>query len=314
MSDATHSGNAQTSSSDQSQERLTLEWLNLEFASNCNLRCKWCSLDHDKPKQFMTTELLGKVLDDVIRDPGVQLDRIELHNAGETLLHPDLPAMFAEIQKRKQDLPTINLLTNAGALNAARTKIILESGAIDVIRFSIDGGSKEEFEDLRRPAKWDHIRNNINAFLDANQASSRPLQTGVICIVDPQKPLTTEHMEPEFQQLFGRIDDVSLRHPHNWDGSEDLGIDDKAYQKHAEKLSKQGKICYFLTKDMVILPNGDTTVCCADLNSRGVIGSATFSSIRELYNSKKRQEMLRLFGEGRKDDIDLCKDCTGYYM
>ena len=34
--------------------RLTLEWLNLEFASICNLRCKWCSLDHDKPKQFMS--------------------------------------------------------------------------------------------------------------------------------------------------------------------------------------------------------------------------------------------------------------------
>lgn len=314
MSDATPSGVTKPSSPDESQERLTLEWLNLEFASNCNLRCKWCSLDHDKPKQFMTTELLGKVLDDVIRDPGIQLDRIELHNAGETLLHPDLPSMFAEIAARKADLPTINLLTNAGALNAARTKTILESGAIDVIRFSIDGGSKEEFEELRQPAKWDHIRSNINAFLDANKASDRPLETGVICIVDPQKALTTDLMEPEFQELFGCIDDVSLRHPHNWDGSADLGIDDKAYEKHAEKLSAQGKICYFLTKDMVVLPNGDTTVCCADLNSRGVIGSSTFSSIRQLYNSKKRQEMLSLFKAGRKNDIDLCKDCTGYYM
>ena len=61
--------------------RLTLEWLNLEFASICNLRCKWCSLDHDKPKQFMSRELLAKVLDDgvapedlVVVVPGLLLD------------------------------------------------------------------------------------------------------------------------------------------------------------------------------------------------------------------------------------------------
>ena len=49
---------------------LNLEWINLEFCSSCNLRCKWCSLDHDKPSQFMSTTLLGRVLDDIISDPG----------------------------------------------------------------------------------------------------------------------------------------------------------------------------------------------------------------------------------------------------
>lgn len=194
--------------------RLSMEWLNLEFASNCNLRCKWCTLDHDKPKQFMTRELLAKVLDDVVADRGIVLDRIELHNAGETLLHPDLPGMFAEIAARKDRLPTINLLTNAGALNEARTAAILDSGAIDVIRFSVDGGTRVEFEDLRRPAKWEQIRGNIERFLAANAASPRRLRTGVICIVDPAKPLRTDWMEPEFQALFARIDAVSLRPPH----------------------------------------------------------------------------------------------------
>jgi hypothetical protein len=28
---------------------MALERLNIEFASKCNLRCKWCSLDFDKP-------------------------------------------------------------------------------------------------------------------------------------------------------------------------------------------------------------------------------------------------------------------------
>lgn len=302
----------ETARLDPKTDLLTLQWINLEFASNCNLRCKWCSLDHDKPKQFMPKELLAKVLDEVIADPGIQLDRIELHNAGETLLHPDLAGMFEVIRVRKDRLPTINLLTNAGAMNEAKRRTILDSGAIDVIRFSVDGGTKAEFEELRRPARWDQIRGNISAFLDANAVAARRIETGVICLIDPSRKPVTDWMEPEFRELFARIDKVSLRFPHNWDGSVDLGVNDRDYKNVAKR--SVGKTCYFLIKDMVILPNGDTTVCCADLNGRGVIGNMNHSSIREIYHTKKRQEMLRLFAAGRKDDIDLCRGCTGYYL
>ena len=41
----------------------------------------------------MSPEMLGRVLDE-----GMGLQRIELHNGGETLLHPDLPAMFEVIR------------------------------------------------------------------------------------------------------------------------------------------------------------------------------------------------------------------------
>jgi radical SAM protein with 4Fe4S-binding SPASM domain len=65
---------------------------------------------------------------------------------------------------------------------------------------------------------------------------------------------------------------------------------------------------------MVILPKGDVTVCCADLNGRGVIGNAVESSLRDVFFSEARQDMVRKFEAGRKDDIELCRDCTGYYM
>ena len=290
---------------------LTLQWLNIELASNCNLRCKWCSLDHDKPRQYMTRELLAKVLSEVIEDDGFRLDRIELHNAGETLLHPDIAGMLAVIESYKAHLPTINLLTNAGTLNEQRIDTVIDSGAVDVIRFSIDGGTAGEFEEMRRPARWEQIRGNVHRFLDAKEQRAPGIKTGVICIVDPQKELTTAWMEPEFRELFERIDDVSLRYPHNWDGSEDLGVDDRDYRSHAA--NSQGKLCYFLVKDMVVLPNGETTVCCADLNGRGVIGNASVSTLREIYHAPKRQEMLELFAAGRKSDIELCRSCTGFY-
>jgi radical SAM protein with 4Fe4S-binding SPASM domain len=290
---------------------LAVEWVNLEFCSLCNLNCQWCSLDHDKPRVFMTTDILVKVLDEVITDKGFRLDRIELHNGGETLLHPGLAAMLHVIAERKNQLPVINLLTNAAALTDNKARLLIDSEAVDVIRFSVDGGSRTDFERIRTPARWEHIRGNIARFLDRNDRAARRIRTSVICMVPPDRALETGWMEREFQELFARIDDVGIRHPHNWDGSRELGIDDIDYRHHASLSS--GKICKFLIKNLVVLPDGDVTVCCADLNSRGVVGNVIDYTLRELYLSAKRQRMLRMFEAGRKAEIDLCKDCTGYY-
>jgi radical SAM protein with 4Fe4S-binding SPASM domain len=62
-----------------------------------------------------------------------------------------------------------------------------------------------------------------------------------------------------------------------------------------------------------VLPDGRVTVCCADLNARGVIGNLGESSLREIYDSPERASMLDAFRHGKKTSIPLCKDCAGYY-
>ena len=119
-------------------------------------------------------------------------------------------------------------------------------------------------------------------------------------------------MEEDFQGLFVRIDDVGMRYPHNWDGSVELDVDDQDYREQAAAYA--GHVCKFLLKDLVILPGGDVTVCCADLNSRGIIGNVSDTSVREVFQASRRQTMLRLFESGQKSEIELCKNCTGYYV
>ncbi len=287
-------------------------WINLEFASACNLRCKWCSLDHDKPKQLMSPELLERVLAELASDPAFQLDRIELHNGGETLMHPQLAEMLGVLRRYRDELPPVHLLTNAGLLTEQRAELLLESEALSTIRFSIDGGTAASFEELRAPAKWPKIRANVERFLELNTASERALETGVICLIAPDKPLEADWMEPEFRELFARVDRLDLRYPHNWDGSATLDLDDASYRWHATQ--RTNKICYFLELDLVVLPNGDVGVCCADLNGRGTIGNLNESSLGEVYLGAPRRAMLEKFAAGHKDQIDLCRGCTGYYF
>ena len=80
----------------------TTREINIEFISYCNLRCAFCSLDHEKPKIRITPELLDKFLKNLTDDKRFKkVEVIHLHNAGETLLHPEIGELLAIIKKYK---------------------------------------------------------------------------------------------------------------------------------------------------------------------------------------------------------------------
>ncbi|WP_415715018.1 radical SAM/SPASM domain-containing protein [Maridesulfovibrio sp.] len=287
--------------------------LNLEFNSSCNLRCKWCSLDHGKERKVMPREVLEKVMEEVGSGVFKNLRRIDLHNGGETLLHPDLPGMLSVIRRHRPSIPssvTIGLLTNGMLLTPKVSEQICRSRAVTQVRFSIDGGSPAAFEYIRKGAKWDVVRRNVQSFMEINRRSKVPVQTEIICMI-PAEGVPDNKLDPDFAALLQLADKVSVRNPHNWDGSVDLGVDDSGYRVIAEQ--RLGEVCFLLQKNLVVLPDGKVTVCCNDLNERGVFGSVLENTLGELAAHPVRQAMIRAFKEGRKDEIELCRGCTGFY-
>ena len=113
-------------------------------------------------------------------------------------------------------------------------------------------------------------------------------------------------MEEEFRDVLLAVDSYELRHPHNWDGSRELGLTPEPAPAPAAPLQLYGMgrsllrqarnviarpaapehpVCKFLLSELVLLPDGRVTVCCADLNARGVIGDLGESSLREIFDS-----------------------------
>jgi MoaA/NifB/PqqE/SkfB family radical SAM enzyme len=318
---------------------IFLEWFNIELASRCNLRCKWCSLDFDKPSVNIDEALLGKALDELL-STGWTIGEIALHNGGEALMHPRLPAILDVIASKRagrDSFPFISLLTNGVLMNERKASQVLASGAIDMVRFSVDGGSAAAFEEMRAPAKWAVVRDNIHRFVKLNEAAARRVKTGVICMIAPDKPAELSWMEEQFREVLLAVDSYDLRYPHNWDGSKDLGLNPQpptsalgvaplALLRKGRVLLHQARVlvaprpedqqhpvCKFLQREMVLLPDGRVSVCCADLNARGVIGNANDSSLREIFNADERASMIEAFRQGKKASIPLCKDCAGYY-
>ncbi len=296
------------------KSKSSITEINIEFVSYCNLRCKLCSLDHEKTKVRMSAETLKHFFEDLLSDRQFRsVKTLHLYNAGEILLHPKLGDMLDIIKKYKEQakqknisFPQIALLTNAAILDEKNSKLIINSDVIDNIRFSMDGGSKEKFEEMRVRAKWDDFSKHIETFCSLNKKSAKPIPTGIITLVEYQNKLNTEWMSEDFKKLLNMVDGYELRYAHNWGGDVEI-------EELKNKKVKNYKIgCSLLMHQLVLLPNGDITVCCADLNSKGVIGNILKDKLFDIYKKPMRLEMLDKFMKGKKKEIDLCKDCETF--
>ncbi|MBI5820761.1 MAG: SPASM domain-containing protein [Verrucomicrobia bacterium] len=291
---------------DRLKRTSTIVEVNVELVNYCNLRCKWCALDHRMKKQAMSKETLHKALKDLLFDKRFKsVKRLLFWSAGETLLHPDVLGMFDVVKTYKDSFaaagkffPEVRLLTNATALNPQLSKGLVDSGVVDSIRFSVDGGSREKYEEIRSGARWEAVRENIGHFVRINQGK---IKTGIICIIEFGKEQNTNWMTEEFQTLCKSVDEVELRYPHDWIGN----IEVNGLKK------KFNNWCYFLNHSMVLLPDGDVTVCCNDLNGKGAIGNLNNKTLFEIYSSRRRKRMIFDFKHGRRETIELCRNCGG---
>ena len=296
------------------KNKSSITEINIEFVSYCNLRCKLCSLDHEKTKIRMSEDILKRFFENFLSDPRFRsVKTIHLYNAGEVLLHPKLMEMLDIIKQFKEQakaknifFPQIALLTNATILDEKKSKLLIDSNIIDYIRFSMDGGSKEKFEEMRLRAEWDVFIKNIKTFCELNKKRVNPIPTGIITLVEYHNKLNTTWMSVEFKELLNMVDGYELRYAHNWGG--DVEIEE--LKNKSKSNYKVG--CSLLMHQLVLLPNGDVTVCCADLNSKGVIGNITKENLFEIYNKPQRIEMLQKFMQNKKHEIDLCKDCETF--
>jgi radical SAM protein with 4Fe4S-binding SPASM domain len=283
--------------------------VHLSLVNYCNLRCKWCSLDHSQKKEIMDEELLYKFLNNMISDKRFNsIKKLNLWNSGETLLHPNLIKMLKIVKRykeKKKDLK-IEIVTNGMILNKNLAKKIIDLNVLDKITFSVDGGSKKKLEEIRRGTKWEILKKNISDF---KKLSKGKIEIKIICIVDLKKPLNINWMEKEFKDLFNSVDAYRLTHPSNW-----LGKIKIKYPKELKFIKPNPRICLAVMQGLTLLQDGNVVPCCTDLNGTCILGNLYEQDLYSICYSKKRRKMIKYFLQGRKKDIPLCKDCNRFDM
>lgn len=150
--------------------------LHLDLQNKCNLRCRMCYFSLDEVFHAPRIEMSDALIDRMEREIWPVTAELWLTIATEPLLSRKLDDVLQ--RARRAGIPSIHLVTNALALNAAKSLALIE-GKLDWLHVSIDGATRETYEAIRVHSDFETVVGNIRRLqaLKAEFGVSRPRLT-----------------------------------------------------------------------------------------------------------------------------------------
>ena len=138
-----------------------LEELHLSYDFHCNMKCNSCRVDYRLNRKEQNAEI-DMLFEKNLRKLLVETKHLCLSGCGEAILSPHSKNILKSLSKKKYPSLVVELRTNVFSFNK-KTWDALGSGreVIKHIAASIDASTKELFEKLRYPAKWDVVLGNL---------------------------------------------------------------------------------------------------------------------------------------------------------
>lgn len=271
----------------------------IELSNYCNANCNHCPIPKMKRKRnFMDFELFKKIICELESENFEGSVLPFLH--GESLLTPNFVNYLRFIKNKLPNTP-VTLYTNASALTKDLSMVIIKEELLDNLIISIDGGTKETYESIRKNLSFEMVRQNVKSFMKIRGESSfnKPNVT-VTMVITPQNHHTMKDLENEFKH----VDEINFSIFYNW----------------AQENNKKNKLKlpYFLTKAnycmrmyeyINILENGNVCLCCFDYEGMEILGNINESSIKEIWLGKEYQNRRQYLERRMFSELPLCVHC-----
>ncbi|MFQ5599646.1 MAG: radical SAM/SPASM domain-containing protein [Candidatus Krumholzibacteriia bacterium] len=267
----------------------TPRFIQIETNLACNAKCPFCPYAHmNRGPMWMEDWIWKKIVDDT---RGLEITyRPFLIN--EPLAEKRLPQIIDYIKRDPTARVEIN--TNGGLLNAKRARELLDSG-IDLVRFSIDGFSRETYEPARPGVDYDRVVENTNRFIELRDAGNHDCFVEIRMIDMPEN----KHEQAAYLDYWTRRADAALIVPlYRW-----------PWSGQTEPVLKP---CLKILDEMFFYTDGTSPLCCWDDAGRGIVGDVGTQTVLEIWNGAEMRAMRSLLDRGRRDLITLCSRCDAY--
>lgn len=253
--------------------------LNVELTNRCNLSCDHCPGPgtSNKNRGDMDFETFKNIID---RCPHVKT--LLPYQWGEPLLSPIL---FDCITYAKNRGIRVMLTTNGTLLSESICEKLIRSG-LDRLTVSFEGDM--ETMAAIRGVDPNRIIKNAEQFKALCIQRGSPCQLDLSMVVDEN----TESKIDAFTELFRELADRVQLIPRFVS-------------------AKRTQPCRELWRGvLVVLSNGDVTLCCADQEGRAVVGNVKDKSPHELFNGPELRRIRAL--HRRREFPGVCELCSEY--
>jgi sulfatase maturation enzyme AslB (radical SAM superfamily) len=262
----------------------------LETTNACNARCIICPhREMRRPIAAMDSGLYARLIDECAAEGCREL---HLHNFGEPLLDKQLDERIA--YAKQKGIRRVKIFCNGSLLNEDWARRLIQSG-LDELKISFDGASREEFEQIRTPLRFDVVVKNVAELVKLRNAMRSKLKVHVACCSTTDKAATMQALEKTVDAFsFGKL--------HNWAG-------ESAGRKQIRKP------CARLWRTFTVLADGAVALCCLDYDGQQLLGRVDQQhSIRDVWNGDLYRAIRRRHREARQAEIPLCANCTKAFL
>lgn len=263
----------------RSTRAFRLTALNVELTSRCNLSCSIC------PRHSAG----GTDGDDLdfgtfckIVDSTPHLRVLLPYQWGEPLLSP---VLFDAVAYAAVRGVRVMVTTNGTLLDRQKAQSLIDAG-LERLTVSFDGSA--ETQEMIRGAGSSEILEKVRLFDDVRRRARRGCALDVSMVVDELTEPFVREFAATFEGLADRIQYIPrfVRTP----------------RRTACREPWRGQ--------MVVLANGDVTVCCVDSRGDAVLGNVGDRMPVEWFNSPEMQAFRKSHIE--RDLPDLCANCGEY--
>ena len=259
----------------------------------------------ERMKGNMDFDTFRRVIDEA-KQYGLQT--LRLHVLGEPLLNPNIHE-FVRYAKQYDNLKNIVYSTNCTYLDERQAKKILASG-LDGIVLAVDGINKETYETIRIRADYEVVKRNVERFLTLRK-QLRPDLKVRLSIINLKRSRSEVEAYRAYWRPFLLADQELIIKPFSNFGGQ---VDNRLEAKEERQKRRQHALrhpCYLLWKNLIVLWNGDVTVCCLDSKAAYMkLGNVWEQSLQELWFSEMQSRYRKLHLKRDWKDMPLCQGCN----
>jgi MoaA/NifB/PqqE/SkfB family radical SAM enzyme len=231
---------------------------------------------------------------------------VHLHNFGEPLLDKKLEQRVASAKQK--GLKKVKIFSNGSLLSEKRAEALIDAG-LDEIKISFDGATRQEFERIRTPLKFDEVVGNIKRLVTLRNHKKSAMAIHVACCSTTDKQGTMDSLERIVDGFsFGKI--------HNWAGDDSAGDDSAGDDSNGDQpAGTVRKPCSRLWRTCTVLAGGDVSLCCLDYDGQFVLGHLDQNTtIHDVWHSEAYTAVRAKHKRGEQGDLSLCQNCTKAFL
>jgi MoaA/NifB/PqqE/SkfB family radical SAM enzyme len=254
------------------------QFVYIEPTNACVLKCKMCMRSRTETRKvgYMKFDLYTKVIDDI----SSRVHNIGLLKQGEPLLHPRFVDM---VKYAKEKGLNVGFNTNAVLLDEEKSRELLECG-LDWIYFSFDGANKKVYEEIRKGAIYEEVKQNILQFIELRneKKSKKPYMS--MYIIETSE--TRDYLNEFLEYWKNKVDFVGINKLMNFFDS----VDDDELRWYRE-IREQNypltsyPVCTFPWFTTSVNWDGTVEHCLADFRGLNIVGDARKENVLDIWNN-----------------------------